>query len=95
MNVKYVKLVTGENLVAQVSKNDDIYTFKQGMIVAVTPDGQLGMMPLSTLGQNNEVKIRESHVVFVDEPDDEIKNIYNVKFGTGIVTPSASGIQLS
>jgi hypothetical protein len=64
------------------------------MLVAITPDGQLGMMPLSTLGQNDDVEIDASHVIFTDDPDDEIKNVYNARFGTGIVTSTGGGIQI-
>jgi len=93
VDVKYVKLVTGENVIGQVRQETEYYLLKDAMLVAITPDGSIGMMPLSTLGKNDNVKIDKQHVVFVDDPDDEIKNIYNTKFGTGIV--AATGFQIA
>lgn len=95
MDIKYVKLVSGENLIAQVAQEGNTYTFKQAMLVAITPDGQLGMMPFSTLGKNDDIRVKEQHIIFVDDPDDEIKNIYNSRFGNGLVVPTMSGIQLA
>jgi hypothetical protein len=38
--------------------------------------------------------INKSHIVAYGEPDDEIKNAYNSKFGSGIVVASSGGIQI-
>jgi hypothetical protein len=38
--------------------------------------------------------IKKEHIVGFGEPEDEIKNAYNSKFGSGIVVASSGNIQI-
>jgi hypothetical protein len=91
-NVKIVKFVSGESAVADLSEKETSYVLKNPIVIMATPDGQLGMMPLNAFGTSETIEISKQHVLFVDTVDDEIKNIYNAKFGTGIITASGFNV---
>lgn len=91
MELKYIKLSSGEDVIGQVEEKQDHYNIKQGVQMAVVQNGQLALAPLAPFGKENTmVKLNKNHVMFAIEPNDEIKNVYNSQFGTGIVTASPS-----
>jgi hypothetical protein len=63
------------------------------MIFAISREG-VGMMPYAPFAKDQKMTINKSHIVAYGEPDDEIKNAYNSKFGSGIVVASSGGIQI-
>ena len=92
--IKVIKFVSGECAVTELeddgAANSD-YTLKNPIIIMPTQEG-LGMMPLNPFGKSDKIKISKQHVLFIDDPDDEIKNVYNAKFGSGIVTASGFNV---
>ena len=92
-DIKLIKLITGDDIVAKVTIDGDYCMLENAAKLILAPDG-LGMMPLSPFGSENVLKIRESHVVFTTELDDEIKNAYNEKFGSGIVLTQSPSLEL-
>jgi len=47
------------------------------------------LMPMS---KDKEYSISKNHIILISEPDDDIKNVYNSKFGSGVVIPTSSSI---
>lgn len=94
--IKINKLVTGEEIIADTTKNDDkTYTFKNPVRVMITHEG-VGMGYFCPFSSSKEITIKQEHVVWVAELEDEMKNAYNAQFGNGIVVASsASAIDLS
>ena len=94
MAVKLLKLTTGEEVVADVSKTEaglnvaGGYTCKYPVRIVATREG-LGIVPWSPFLKEQSIFIPESHVIFTGEVDDEIANGYNSKFGSGIVVASS------
>lgn len=85
MNVKIVKLITGEEIVAEVSKTSDSnVVLKNPQKFMLTAEG-LASMPLMPLSKDKEYTIFLNHVLFTAEPEDDIKNAYNSQYGSGIV----------
>jgi hypothetical protein len=86
-----LKLVTGEELVAELVVDSDDYIFINNPLAAVLQRGQngpqLGFMPWMPFAEG-QIKIKLDKLVALVEVDNEIKNQYNTIFGTGIVTPS-------
>jgi hypothetical protein len=46
------------------------------------------MIPLLIFSTSESLSVAAEHIVYTAEPDDEVKNAYNAKFGSGLVMPS-------
>ena len=92
MKIKVLKLITGEEIITQFKSEDE------NNIVIVEPQKFImsqegvGSMPLMPMSKDKEYSISKNHVVLISEPDDDIKNVYNSKFGSGVVIPNSSSI---
>jgi hypothetical protein len=94
MKIEYLKISTGEDVLAQIESSDSsTFVLKNPMIFAISREG-VGMMPYAPFAKDQKMTINKSHIVAYGEPDDEIKNAYNSKFGSGIVVASSGGIQI-
>lgn len=88
MNVKLIRVVTGEEIVAEVvSETDDTITVKNGLVVL--PTGQsIGFAPWATVISKDEPEITMNlkHVIYVAEVQDSVSQKYKEMFGN-IITP--------
>lgn len=84
MKTEFIKLSSGEELIAQTECGGEFLLLKNPVMLAITREG-VGMMPFAPFAKDNKVSLSRSHILAVAEPDDEIKNAYNSKFGGGIV----------
>lgn len=84
--VHFLKLTTGEEVIADTEIGDGVYKLKTPIKIGIAREG-LAMMPFSPFLKDETITIRQEHVLFIGEPDDEIRNAYNSKFGSGIVLP--------
>ena len=88
MNVKLIRVVTGEEVVAEVvSETDDTITIKNGLVVL--PTGQnVGFAPWATVISKDdpEITMSRNHVIYVVELQDSISKKYKEMFGN-IITP--------
>lgn len=87
MNIIWVRLVTGEDLVADGYEEEGLVVLNKPVRIVMTHDG-IAMVPAPPFCKSKELKIKSEHVVFIAEPEDEVRNGYNEKFGSGIVTAS-------
>lgn len=88
MKIKVLKLVTGEEIITQVkSEDENTITLVEPQKFMISQEG-VGSMPLMPMSKDKEYCILKNHVVLISEPDDDIKNVYNSKFGSGVVVPS-------
>ena len=99
MEVKLVKLTTGEALIAQIElKFDNVQVVKPVVIAQVmTPEGPgIGFRPwLLGTNMSQEIMISKEHVVCCAELDQEIYNAYNSEYGSGLIMGNhAQGRQL-
>jgi hypothetical protein len=105
MNIRLLRLTTGEEVVADVTEIkldvDGVvstvgFELKNPVRIGMAgPSGELGMVAFSPfLKATEKVVIKNEHIMFSGELDQEIYNIYNEKFGSGIVIPGA-GMKLS
>ena len=90
MNVRMLKLVTGEDVIGNVSRNGGKYIVKKPATLQFGPgpDGQIqvGIAPYPPLGEEKgEIDIPASSVVLEYAPKLEISNIYNQAFGSGLI----------
>jgi len=88
MDVKIVRLVTGDEVVTEVvieSGEGDSIRLKNPIRPVQAGDGKIGFMPWCQLTSDTEFVIMKDLVVFTADASPEIANIYNERFG-GIVT---------
>jgi hypothetical protein len=90
INVKLFRIVTGEEVVAElVSEDDNFITVKNGLVVLPTPNGTVGFAPWATVIDKSipDLIIARNHVVYIAEVEEQVKNKYNELYGSKIVTP--------
>jgi hypothetical protein len=91
-NIQVVKLVTGEELVVEITEETETaITFKNPLAAVLQRSQQnggaaLGFMPWMH-SANGPFVVNRSNVICVAEVADEVKNGYNQIFGAGIVVP--------
>ena len=89
LNVKVIKLVTGEELISQCEINDKELILKNPVMIGMTKDGQTGLMPWAPFVDSKTIHISKSNVIYTETPIIEVVNGYNQQFGSGIVTANA------
>ena len=92
MAVKALKLVTGEDLIAEFKENGDCYDLTNPVQVSMVPSRSgsqptFGFIPFPLTSNDKEIKIHHKNVMFVCNAAEEFENQYNSLFGTGIITP--------
>ena len=90
--IKLIKLVTGEDVIAEVTEHGDRVYLKNAIRLAVTNQG-VAMMPFSPFIKEDMFNIHTNHIIFQAEVDDEVRNAYNSKFGSGIIVAPSGMIQ--
>lgn len=92
MNVKLIRMWSGEDVVADVVKeNEDTIVFINPIVAVPTGQGQMGFVPWSPLlkEKGSEIEIPRNYVVYMAEPQDTTVEGYTNMFST-IQTPSKS-----
>ena len=88
MNVKLLRIITGEEVVAEVvEENAASVTLKNSLVVL--PSAQnVGFAPWATVidKTNPIVTVSKTHVVYIADVDESVRNKYSELFG-GITTP--------
>ena len=91
MNVKLIKMWTGEDVIADlVKETDDTIVITNPIMVVPTGDkGQIGLAPWSPIlkGKDTELEVTRGYVVYINEPQEEIVSSYREMF-SGITTPT-------
>lgn len=82
--IKIVKLVTGEDVIADVSISNNEASLKNAFRFVMTAEG-LASIPLMPFSKDKEYVISMNHIIFMANPEDEFLNSYNAQHGSGIV----------
>ena len=89
MNVKIIKMVTGEDLITEIKETtDDSYIVKNPCVLIPTKEGY-GIAPWAFMSKDTAtgISLAKDKVVFVASPHDDFSNQYNDAFGSGVVAP--------
>jgi len=89
MNVKLIRVVTGEEIVAEVvSETDDTITVQNALVVLPTNNG-VEFAPWATVISKDdpEITVSRNHLVYVAEVQDDVASKYKEMFGN-IITPA-------
>ena len=89
MTIKLIRMWSGEDVIANLVKEDSESIIITDPIVAVPSqqEGQIGFAPWSPLHKKGKIKITEKYVVYIGEPQEEIVEEYKTMFGK-ISTPT-------
>lgn len=94
MNVKVLKLVSGEEIIGKVKKENGKYHIEDPLKIIMVPSGNgigMALAPYVPYTTNEKIDINEEHVMLEIEPMEDLKSGY-ISEVTGIVTPPHSGI---
>jgi len=88
--VKVVKLVTGEELLASVTiQRDDAidWLLEKPYVMVMGPEG-IGTMPFIPYAETDQIVISKEHVIAVLDPKESIKQSYSKMVGKIILNES-------
>jgi len=89
MNCKLIRIVTGEEIIAEVlSETDDTITVQNGLVVLPSAQG-VGFAPWATVISKDEpeIEMSKNHIVYVVALQDDVAKKYNEMFGSKLITP--------
>jgi len=94
MTVKVYRLVSGEDIIADVEVDQNGYHFTNpaAIVVQQSNDGRVGaaFVPFAPYAKDNKVLIYERGIAGEIEVDVKMVNQYNSIFGSGIVVAAAN-----
>jgi len=90
MNVKLIRMWSGEDVVADLKDNlTDIIVIENPIVAIPAGNGQMGFAPWSPLlkGKNEELEVNKKYVVYIADAQEQIIEQYESMFSV-IQTPS-------
>ena len=90
MNVKLMRMWSGEDVVADlIEEKDDSVVICNPIVAVPANNGQIGFAPWSPLlkGKNEELEITKKYIVYIAETQPEIEQQYQDMFSV-LKTPS-------
>ena len=95
MNVKLLRLKSGEDVIADVTLVDTEDTIKIENPAVLMPMGQqqqggqmsMGFGPWAPFADEQKFEIPRDWLVYISTPNKDLLNQYNSVFGSGIVVP--------
>jgi len=90
MNVKLIRLNSGEDVIADlISQSDEDLVISNPIVAVPSGRGELGFAPWSPLLSKDvkEITINRHYVVYISETQDQIVEQYNQIFSS-IITPN-------
>lgn len=98
-NIKLIKLLTGEDILAEVIESDDVLStelvVKNPVRVVMIPSRvdpekpQIGLAPWAQFSDDKQFTLDKFHIITIMSPIKEMLTHYNSLFG-GIVVPQSS-----
>jgi len=96
MNVKLIRMNSGEDVIADLIRQEaETLVLSNPIVLVPGQGGTLGFAPWSPVISPDvkEIIIRSNYVVFMSEPNEDVVNNYNQIFSP-IVTPGSKGLIL-
>jgi len=90
MNIKLFRILTGEEVIAELlSEDESTVTIQNGLVVLPTSSGTVGFAPWATVidRDNPELVVSKNHIVYVAPVDPGVESKYNEVYGSKLVTP--------
>ena len=94
MNIKYLKLVTGEELVTDYKdEGESTVTLKNplGILMSQTEKGfNIQLVPYGSMAKDETILVNHKNIVFTAEPETKLRNQYESITGQVITPPQPS-----
>ena len=98
MNIKYLKLVTGEELITEyIDEGSSIVTMKNplGILMSQTEKGfNIQLVPYVGMAHDETIEVNHKNIVFTAEPEQKLRNQYESITGQ-VITPPEPKIELA
>jgi len=85
MNIKIVRIVSGEELIGDW--NEKTNTITSPVVMVPVAKDQLGFQPWIPYSEDEAMTFKDQHIVVVLTPDTKLQNEYNRVFGSGLLVP--------
>ena len=89
MNVKIVKLTSGEELFGEFDPETSV--IKNPVVMIPVSKEQIAFQPWLPYSEDKEFTLKESVINIVANPSTTIVNEYNRIYGSGLVVPNDTG----
>ena len=90
MNIKIVRLISGEELIGEWNDKQNIIT-SPVIMVPVSKD-QIGFQPWMPLSEDEDIQLKEQHILTVVSPEAKLQNEYSRVCGSGLILPEEGEI---
>ena len=97
MNVKLIRMQSGEDVIADLLReNENQMVITNPIVLVPGRDGTVGFAPWSPVisPEVKELTIRSSYTVYVTEPNDDVVNNYNQIFSPLTLPQQQKGLIL-
>ena len=85
MNVKIVKLISGEELIGEFDEKTNVIT--NPVVMIPVNNKSIGFGPWMAYSEDKSFILKEEHIQIIATPSKVITNEYSKAFGSGIVIP--------
>ena len=86
--IKILRLVNGDDIIAEVEAKDVLYKISKParLMMFLSDNGEMGMdlVPWVPYSDQQNFSINDCHVMISIEPSTELRNEYNKEYGSGI-----------
>ena len=86
MNVKIVRLITSEELIGDWNRETN--TISNPVVMVPVSKDQIGFTPWIPYAKEEDIKLKEEHILSVLTPDTKLANEWNRVYGSGLVLPN-------
>ena len=93
MNVKIVKMISGEELIGEY--DEETTTIKNPVVMIPVSKEKIAFQPWLPYSEDKDYKLKPDHIQIVATAATTISNEYNRIYGSGIVVPNDTGGLLS
>ena len=91
--IEVIKIITGEELIAEVSETAEGVKLKKPCAIQLMPSRtnpeqpMMGMFPYAAFTEDHTIEVTKNNIVWRSKPIKEMYNQYNSAFGSGLVVP--------
>ena len=78
-------MITSEELIGDWNEAKKVIT-NPVVMIPVSKD-QLGFQPWSPLSEDEDIELKEQHILAILTPDTKLQNEYNRVYGSGLIMP--------
>ena len=90
MSIKVVRLVTTEELIGEWDQEKN--SILNPVVMVPVAKDKIGFQPWITLGEDEEIFLKDQHIMAIVTPDIKLQNEYNRVFGSGLIVPEDDNI---